>query len=154
MKFFEETWKTLQQQTKFSRGKFIMKIPKSFKKCLVIYKILQKFAVCQLGDVLTFGPKKSEKCCSYALNVTCLLKPEKRAFLDIPGKTAPNYPFFIGICSILPQMLCSGTYAIGGGLCHLCFFDVAGINLWSLVITSYCHQSLLARTLPHESWRC
>ena len=47
IKFFEETWKTWQQQTKFRHVKFYMNHPKSFKKCPVTYKILQNFTVFQ-----------------------------------------------------------------------------------------------------------
>ena len=48
MKFFEETWKTSQQQTNFRHGKFNLKHPKLFKKCLVTYKILQNIPAFQL----------------------------------------------------------------------------------------------------------
>ena len=54
MKFFDETWKTSQQQTKFRHGKFNMIHPKSFKMCLVTYKILQNFPAFQLGMTRKF----------------------------------------------------------------------------------------------------
>ena len=48
MKFFEETWKTSQQQTKFKHGNFNENHPKPFKKCLVTYELLQNFPAFQL----------------------------------------------------------------------------------------------------------
>ena len=47
-------WKKLeisQKQTKFSHGKLIMNLPKSFRKCLVTYKTLQNFHAFHLGLV-------------------------------------------------------------------------------------------------------
>ena len=49
MKFFEETWKTSQQQTKFKNVKFYMNHPKSFKKCSVTYEMFESFNVFQPG---------------------------------------------------------------------------------------------------------
>ena len=49
MNFTEETWKTSRQQTKFRHGKLSMNHPKSFKKCLVTYKIIQNFPDFELG---------------------------------------------------------------------------------------------------------
>ena len=46
---FRKTSKTSQQQTKFRHGEINMNHPKSFKKCLVTYKILQNFPASQLG---------------------------------------------------------------------------------------------------------
>ena len=53
MKFLEETWKTSQQQTKFGHEKFYLNHPKSFKKCSIVYKILQKFTVFQPGIIFS-----------------------------------------------------------------------------------------------------
>ena len=47
MKFFEEIWKTSQQKRKFRYRKFNLNHPKSFKKCLVTFGILQGFPIFQ-----------------------------------------------------------------------------------------------------------
>ena len=56
MKFFKETWKTSQQQTKFNHRKFNWNRPISFKKCLVfLYEVLQNFPAFQQGNSLKKG---------------------------------------------------------------------------------------------------
>ena len=58
MKFVEEIWKISQQQAKFRHGKFNMNDLKSFKKCLVAYKILKKTSMqAQLGITLAYIEK-------------------------------------------------------------------------------------------------
>ena len=76
MKFFEETWKASQQQTKFKHGKFYMNHPKSFKKCSVTYKILQNFNVFQLGRSLkrlSVGVGK-ENCPFFSKSSACCMR--------------------------------------------------------------------------------
>ena len=50
MNFFEETWKSSLQQTKFIHGKFNMNHPKNLKKCLVAYKVSGNFSNSHSGN--------------------------------------------------------------------------------------------------------